>query len=69
MGSTDVAKAYKDSQQPSDFGGVCAGKTMGACAAIRVRDGSMPKGTTLADADKTKLADMIDAWVTAGQKE
>jgi hypothetical protein len=72
MGSTDVSKAHADSQLPSNSGASpagCAGKTKGACAAIRVRDGSMPQGAALSDADKKELADLLDAWVTAGQKQ
>ena len=64
MGQTDVIKAYMDSQLNSF---ACAGKTKGACAAVRILDGSMPAGNPLPMAERTRIAAIIDAWVTAGQ--
>jgi cytochrome c553 len=64
MGQTDVIKAYMDSQLNSF---ACAGKTKGACAAVRILDGTMPQGNPLPMGERTRIAAIIDAWVTAGQ--
>ena len=64
MAATDEMAAFTDSQLASGCGG---GVTKGACAAIRVRNGSMPQGRTLTPAERTALADLIDQWVAGGQ--
>jgi uncharacterized membrane protein len=63
MGQADVMAAYNDSQLPA---GACAGITKGACAAMRVRAGSMPPGG-LAEPARSELASLLDRWVEAGQ--
>lgn len=65
MGQADVAAAYADSQLAS---AACAGKSKGACAAVRVRNGSMPATGPLPEPERTNLANLIDQWVAAGEK-
>lgn len=65
MAQASIPKAYADSQLAS---GVCAGLTKGACAGVRIRNGSMPLSKTLSAAEKTRIADIVDSWVGGGQK-
>ncbi|APR77107.1 Hypothetical protein A7982_02454 [Minicystis rosea] len=73
-GGGNFATSYTDSQKPST---VCAGKTKGACAIVRIQNGSMPQGAgctgnpTL-DAGKPACLtaaeqSTIQAWITGGQ--
>lgn len=64
MGQTDVIKAYMDSQLNSN---TCTGKKKGACAADRIRAGTMPQGAPLSAGERARVAGLIDAWVLAGQ--
>ena len=65
MAQADEMMAYVDSQLMS---GVCAGLTKGACAAMRVRAGSMPPGGAgLAEPTRSEVAALLDGWVAAGQ--
>lgn len=64
MAAVDDMMSFTDSQLPST---VCAGLTKGACAARRVRDGSMPAGGPLPEPARTQLADLLDRWVAGGQ--
>jgi uncharacterized membrane protein len=64
MGQTDVAMAYADSQLAA---AACAGVTKGACAAMRVRAGTMPPGGISDMAAREALADLMDSWVAGGQ--
>ena len=59
----DIAMAYAQSQRAA---GACSGLTVGACAAQRVRAGTMPPGG-LPMAQRTALADALDTWVAGGQ--
>lgn len=59
----DIAMAYTQSQR---MAGACSGLTVGACAAQRVRAGTMPPGG-LPAAQRTALADALDSWVAGGQ--
>lgn len=61
---TNADDAYADSQESA---GSCSGLTVGACAAQRVRAGQMPPGGGLPAAQRTALADLLDAWVADGQ--
>jgi hypothetical protein len=63
MGQPDALKAYMDSQLSSN---ICAGKKKGACASVRILDGSMPP-RSLSAAERTRVSGLIDAWVAAGQ--
>lgn len=63
MAQSSAADAYEDSQLSS---GVCSGLTKGACAAVRVRAGTMPPGG-LSPSERTRVADIIDSWVAGGQ--
>jgi len=70
MGQTNLEESFKDSQFGPTNGVACKGTvTKGACAAKRVRDGSMPSGGGLAEPLKTQVADALDAWVAGGQKK
>jgi hypothetical protein len=66
MGASNVNAAYTDSQSASNS---CAGKTKGACAGIRVRNGEMPPGGFPDLQGRQEIANTIDAWVAAGQKK
>jgi len=66
MGAASVDAAYADSQTASN---VCGGKTKGACAGVRVRNGEMPPGGFPDLEGRKQIADTIDAWVAAGQKK
>ncbi len=63
MAQANAMMAYMDSQLSA---GACAGITKGACAAMRVRAGSMPPGG-LAEPTRTEVANLLDGWVAAGQ--
>ncbi|MBX7194129.1 MAG: hypothetical protein K1X94_18895 [Sandaracinaceae bacterium] len=63
MAQSDEAAAYSDSQLAAS---ACAGVTKGACAAMRVRAGTMPPGG-LAEPMRSELAALLDGWVAAGQ--
>ena len=63
MAGVDEMRSYIDSQVASTR---CAGLNTGACAARRVRDGSMPPGG-LAEPARTNLANLLDRWVAGGQ--
>jgi hypothetical protein len=64
VGQTDAALAFADAKKAST---VCAGMTVGACSAMRIRNGSMPTGGGLPAATKTRIADLMDTWVAGGQ--
>ena len=66
MGAANVDAAYADSQKLANG---CGGKTKGACAADRVRNGEMPPGGFPDLEGRKQIADTIDAWVAAGQKK
>jgi hypothetical protein len=63
MAQADEAAAYTDSQLTA---GRCVGITKGACAAMRVRAGTMPPGG-LAEPTRSQVAALLDGWVEAGQ--
>lgn len=63
MAQTDAMAAFDDSQLPA---GACAGLTKGACAAMRVRAGTMPPGG-LAEPARSTVAAVLEGWVAAGQ--
>jgi hypothetical protein len=63
VAQTDAALAYADAKKPSN---VCAGMTVGACSAKRIRNGTMP-AAGLPAATKTRIADLMDTWIAGGQ--
>jgi len=63
MAQANATMAYADSQLAAV---ACAGLTKGACAAMRVRAGTMPPGG-LPEPARTELANLMDSWVAAGQ--
>ena len=63
MARASAVMAYADSQLTAT---ACAGLTKGACAAMRVRAGTMPPGG-LTEPGRTELANLLDAWVAGGQ--
>jgi uncharacterized membrane protein len=64
IAQTNATMAYASSQQAA---GTCAGITVGACAAMRVRAGTMPPGGIADPTAREALADLMDSWVAAGQ--
>ncbi|MBN8612596.1 MAG: hypothetical protein J0L92_18525 [Deltaproteobacteria bacterium] len=64
MAQADEMAAYTDSQLSAT---ACAGLTKGACAAMRVRAGSMPPGGGLPEPTRSEVAALLDGWVAAGQ--
>lgn len=74
IGSTNKAIAYAASQKNANIA-KCSGKTVGECALIRIKDGSMPasgdcsrdpKGPKCPDSDEQAL---IQQWIDDGQLE
>jgi len=63
MAQANATMAYTDSQLTAAS---CVGLSKGACAAMRVRAGTMPPGG-LPEPARTNLANLMDAWVAAGQ--
>jgi len=64
MAQANAAMAYADSQLDAV---ACAGVTKGACAAMRVRAGTMPPGGIPDLAARAAFADLLDSWVAGGQ--
>ena len=62
IAAADEMAAFTDSQDTSR----CAGLSIGACSARRVRDGTMPLGG-LAEPGRTNFANLLDRWVAGGQ--
>jgi len=73
LGAADVAVAYQASQKAANIG-KCSGKTVGECALIRIKDGSMPATGDCATTPKgakcptLEMQDAIQAWIDDGQK-
>ena len=61
----DLAAAHESTQLPASAE-ECAGMTKGECSAVLIRSGIMPPAG-LSPSERTRVADLIDAWVAAGQ--
>lgn len=66
MAQADVMAAYTDSQLAGSGLSCPTEMTKGACAAMRVRAGTMPPGG-LAEPRRSEVAALLEGWVAAGQ--
>ena len=75
LGDDDLVAAYQDSQLDANIA-VCNGLTKGACALVRIQNGSMPMGfgcTGDPKADDAEVCltqeeqDRIQAWIDDGE--
>ena len=74
LGASNIATAYADSQESSS---VCPGLTKGACALVRILNGTMPKGAGCSgdpatDAGKSGCLtaaqqETLEQWIDDGQ--
>lgn len=73
-GGANLAVSYADTQKPAYS---CAGKTKGACSAVRIQNGTMPTGMVCSgnpgtDAGKSACLTAaeqatLQAWIAGGQ--
>jgi mono/diheme cytochrome c family protein len=72
LGAADVAVAYQASQKTANIA-KCSGKTVGECALIRIKDGSMPASGDCNQTPKgpkcptEEMQALIQAWIDDGQ--
>lgn len=74
LGAADVSVAYQASQKLANIA-KCSGKTVGECALIRIKDGSMPASGDCNNTPKGEkcpteaMQALIQAWIDDGQLE
>lgn len=74
LGGANLAFTYADTQKNAYF---CAGKTKGACSAVRIQNGTMPTGMVCSGNPGTDAGNSacltaaeqatLQAWIDGGQ--
>jgi hypothetical protein len=78
-GGHDIGIAYADAFLPADDFAQCSGLSVGECALVLVRDGSMPPGDICTGDPQQDLGNdacftqheqnLVQAWIDAGMPE